>query len=109
MLGRYQPWHEGHRKLFEKILQKTGQVLIMVRDVEGLDDNPFGFEEIERMISSDLQEYGNRSKVIRVPNITDICYGRDVGYNIEEVDLDSEIKDISASKIRKKLRFKGEL
>ena len=81
----------------------------MVRDVEGLDDNPFGFEEIERMITSDLQEYGNRSKVIRVPNITDICYGRDVGYNIQEVDLDSEIKNISASKIREKLRVKGEL
>ena len=26
MLGRWQPWHVGHQKLFEEILKKTGQV-----------------------------------------------------------------------------------
>ena len=40
MLGRWQPWHEGHQKLFEEILKKTGQVNIMVRDVKGVDDKP---------------------------------------------------------------------
>ena len=39
MLGRWQPWHAGHQKLFEEILKKTGQVNIMVRDVKGVDDN----------------------------------------------------------------------
>ena len=28
MLGRWQPWHAGHQKLFEEILKKTGQVNI---------------------------------------------------------------------------------
>ena len=37
MLGRWQPWHGGHQKLFEEILKKTGQVNIMVRDVQGVD------------------------------------------------------------------------
>ena len=49
MLGRWQPWHAGHQKLFEEILKKTGQVNIMVRDVKGVDDNPFEVEEVSRM------------------------------------------------------------
>ena len=44
MLGRWQPWHAGHQKLFEETLKKTGQVNIMVRDVKGVEDNPFDFE-----------------------------------------------------------------
>ena len=34
MLGRWQPWHAGHQKLFEETLKKTGQVNIMIRDVK---------------------------------------------------------------------------
>ena len=48
MLGRWQPWHDGHQKLFEEILKKTGQVNIMVRDVQGVDDNPFNFETVKK-------------------------------------------------------------
>ena len=48
MLGRWQPWHAGHQKLFEEILKKTGQVNIMVRDVQGVDDNPFNFETVKK-------------------------------------------------------------
>ena len=50
MLGRWQPWHAGHQKLFEEILKKTGQVNIMVRDVKGVDDNPFDFETVKKNI-----------------------------------------------------------
>ena len=50
MLGRWQPWHTGHQKLFEEILKKTGQVNIMVRDVKGVDDNPFEFEIVKKNI-----------------------------------------------------------
>ena len=50
MLGRWQPWHAGHQKLFEEILKKTGQVNIMVRDVKGVEDNPFDFETVKNNI-----------------------------------------------------------
>ena len=50
MLGRWQPWHAGHQKLFEETLKKTGQVNIMVRDVKGVDDNPFDFETVKKNI-----------------------------------------------------------
>ena len=72
MLGRWQPWHEGHQKLFEEILKKTGQVNIMVRDVKGVDDNPFDFETVKKNILFALKDYKNRIQISLVPNITNI-------------------------------------
>ena len=110
MLGRWQPWHAGHQKLFEEILKKTGQVNIMVRDVKGVDDNPFDFETVKKNIEDRLNpEFEGRFKIILVPNITNICYGRGVGYKIEEIVLPEEIQKISATKIRAKMREDGEL
>ena len=76
MLGRWQPWHEGHQALFEEIVKKTGQVNIQVRDVQGVGDNPFDFETVKKNIEQALQPYKNRIQVTLVPNITNICYGR---------------------------------
>jgi len=109
MLGRWQPWHAGHQKLFEEILRKTGQVNIMVRDVQGVDDNPFDFESVKKNILIALKDYENRIKVTLVPNITNICYGRGVGYKIEEIVLDEKTQQISATKIRAQLRKEGKL
>ena len=110
MLGRWQPFHDGHYTLFEEIVKKTGQVCIMVRDVQGVDDNPFDFESIKSKITERLEpKYKNRFKVVLVPNITNICYGRGVGYKIEEIVLSEKIQSISATKIRKEMREKGKL
>ena len=110
MLGRWQPFHDGHFTLFEEIIKKTGQVCIQVRDVQGVDDNPFDFETVKSKITEKLQpKYKNRFKVVLVPNITNICYGRGVGYKIEEIVLDEETQKISATKIRKEMREKGKL
>ena len=110
MLGRWQPFHDGHYALFEKVVIKNGQVCIQVRDVQGVDDNPFNFETVKKNIEEKLStKFKNRFKVILVPNITNICYGRSVGYKIQEVVLPKEIENISATKIRKNMRIKGEL
>ena len=109
MLGRWQPWHDGHQKLFEEILKKTGQVNIMVRDVKGVGDNPFDFDTVKKNILSALKDYKNRVKVTLVPNITNICYGRGVGYKIEEIVLDEKTQQISATKIRERMRKEGKL
>ena len=109
MLGRWQPWHNGHQKLFERILEKTGQVLIMVRDVQGVDDNPFDFDTVKQNIESALKDYIGKFKIVLVPNITNVCYGRGVGYKIEEIILDAETQKISATEIRKNMRRSGEL
>ena len=120
MLGRWQPWHDGHTALFKKALEKTGQVCIMYRDVGGVDagvegqnDNPFEFEEVKKNIANGLatQGYteGKEYVVIKVPNITDISYGRGVGYSFTEHDLGEKTHKISATKIRKAMRSKGDL
>jgi adenylylsulfate kinase len=109
MLGRWQPWHDGHQALFEEIIKKTGQVNIMVRDVQGVGDNPFNFETVKKNIENALEDFKNRFKVTLVPNITNICYGRGVGYKIEEIILPEKIQKISATKIRSKMRAEGKL
>ena len=110
MLGRWQPFHDGHYALFEEIIKKTGQVCIQVRDVKGVDDNPFDFEIVKKNIEQRLlPNFKNRFKIVLVPNITNISYGRGVGYKIEEVVLPEKIQNISATKIRKKMREKGKI
>ena len=80
MLGRWQPFHDGHYALFEEITKKTGQVCIQIRDVQGVDDNPFDFETVKKNIEDRLKpEFEGRYKIVLVPNITNICYGRGVG------------------------------
>ena len=109
MLGRWQPWHKGHQTLFEEIIKKTGQVNIMVRDVKGVGDNPFDYEAVKKNIEKALIQFKDRIMISKVPNITNICYGRGVGYKIEEVVLDKEVQEISATKIRQEMRAKGEI
>ena len=110
MLGRWQPFHDGHYALFEEIIKKTGQVCIHIRDVQGVDDNPFDFETVKKKIEERLNpKYEGRCKIVLVPNITNIGYGRGVGYKIEEIVLDEETQKISATKIRAKMREDGEL
>jgi cytidyltransferase-like protein len=104
MLGRWQPFHDGHLALFKKILEKTDQVIIMVRSMPESENNPFQFEKIKKRIENKLKDYVGKFEVIKVPNITNICYGRDVGYKIEEIVLPKEIQEISATKIRKKFK-----
>ena len=105
LLGRYQPWHAGHRALFERALAKTGQVVIQVRDVQGWNDsNPFEFTKVTHFIRRDLDPiYQGQYEIQLVPNIVNITYGRDVGYKIEQEVFDDAIHSISATKIRKEL------
>jgi len=126
MLGRFQPWHDGHTALFKKALLETGQVCIMIRDVGGIvgedagggrtasqDDNPFDFPEVKRRIRERLHQegfpYGEQYIIMQVPNIVDISYGRGVGYTFTEHDLGKEMHNISATKIRAQLRAEGKL
>ena len=126
MLGRWQPWHDGHTALFEKALAETGQVVIMIRDVGGIigedagggrtvaqDDNPFDVNEVKKNIRVGLYAagyvYGEKYIIMEVPNIVDISYGRGVGYTFTQHDLGESIHNISATKIRAKMREEGKL
>jgi len=123
MLGRWQPWHDGHTELFKRCHAMTGQVAIMIRQVPekreansrvpGQDDNPFDIETVKANIVDGLSKHGfkyNHDYIIMiVPNIVDISYGRGVGYTFTEHDLGKDVHNISATKIRAEMRSKGEL
>ena len=81
----------------------------MVRDVKGVGDNPFDFQTVKQNIEKALIDFKNRINITLVPNITNICYGRGVGYKMEEIVLDEETQKISATKIRAKMREEGKL
>ena len=108
MLGRWQPWHAGHRALFERAIAKTGQVCIMIRDCQGWQgSNPFAIDEVKDRIRRDLDAvYQGQYDIQIVPNIVNITYGRDVGYKIEQETFDDAIHAISATKIRQEMGLK---
>jgi len=105
MLGRWQPWHGGHRALFERAIAKTGQVVIQIRDCQGWQGtNPFAIDQVRHYIRRDLDPiYQGQYLIQVVPNIVNITYGRDVGYAIEQEQFDHAITDISATKIRRSM------
>lgn len=126
MLGRWQPWHDGHTELFRRCHAITGQVCIQIRDVAGIvnydagggrtavqDDNPFEMDKVKLNIVAGLKEagftLGEEYVIMVVPNIVDISYGRGVGYTFTEHDLGKEIHDISATQIRAEMRREGKL
>jgi hypothetical protein len=102
MLGRYQPWHEGHHALYREAQERTPQVVLGVRNTYGTSEkDPLRFAEVKTYIDADPTMVG--AMVVKFPNITNIVYGRDVGYKIEQVKLGDEIEAISATQKRKEL------
>ena len=102
MLGRYQPWHEGHHALYAEAGNRTNQVMLGVRDTQGTSEkDPLSFNQVKGYIAQDAVM--TNAMVIKMPNITNIVYGRDVGYKIEQVELSQELQSISATQKRKEL------
>lgn len=102
MLGRYQPWHEGHHALYQEAGKRTEQVMLGVRNTQGTSDkDPLTFSQVKYYIEKDPAM--KDALVLRLPNITNIVYGRDVGYKIEQVKLEDSIEAISATQKRREM------
>jgi hypothetical protein len=102
MLGRYQPWHEGHHALYVEAEKRADQVMLGVRSTYNTSPkDPLTFDQVKEYIAKD--EFMDKAMVIRMPNITNIVYGRDVGYKIEQVTLDAKTEAISATQKRKEM------
>ena len=93
--------------------------MVQVRDVQGAsggvgqDDNPFDWDtvcsNIEEGLLKDGFKRGFEYEIMLVPNIVNITYGRGVGYVFEEEVFGKSVNEISATKIRQKLREEGKL
>lgn len=107
-VGRWQPLHQGHKEMFQQVLDEGGNVLIAIREVSDVDsNNPFTALEVMGNIMDEYDEQikANRVKVIVIPDICSVEFGRGVGYDIIERIPPKEIADISATKIREKMNM----
>jgi len=104
-IGRWQPWHDGHRWLIDQRLKDNKNILICIREVDKDDSNPYNPIEVKKNIETELQDLiiSKRVRVIIIPDIESVNYGRGVGYEIIEHVPPKKVGEISATKIRKKL------
>ena len=104
-IGRWQPWHDGHRWLIDQRLNQNKNVLICIREVSQDDSNPYDPVEVNENIEKELKDLisSNRVKVIIIPDVESVNYGRGVGYDIIEHVPPQKVGKISATEIRKKL------
>ena len=110
-VGRFQPFHAGHRWIVNEILDEGKNVLIFIRDIEPDDKNPYTSQEVENRIVGELLDLiqDGRVRIMIIPDIESINFGRGVGYDIIEHIPPQEVSDISATKIREQLRNEGKL
>lgn len=110
-IGRWQPWHEGHRWLIDQRLDEGKKVLICIRDVEPDEKNPWSPLEVLQNLTHELLDIiqEGKVKIIIIPDIESINIGRGVGYDVIEHCPPDEIKEISATAIRQQLKTDGKL
>ena len=110
-VGRWQPLHEGHQSLFQEAMNEGKNVLICIRDIEPDEKNPFSPEDVRKNILDHYSEevIQGKVKIMVIPDICSIEFGRGVGYDIIERIPPIEIGEISATKIREEMRKEGKL
>lgn len=110
-IGRWQPLHDGHKALFQGALNEGKNVLICIRDGEVNEKNPYTSQEVLLNIANEMKDQveQGRVKIMVIPDICSVEFGRGVGYDIIEYIPPTEVAEISATKIREQLKSKGEL
>lgn len=110
-IGRWQPWHAGHRWLIDQALNEGKKVLLCVRDVEPDEKNPWSAYQIMMNLEEQLGDLINEGRVrpMIIPDIESVNIGRGIGYDVIEHTPPQEIHDISATKIREQMKIEGKL
>jgi adenylylsulfate kinase len=110
-IGRWQPLHDGHKAMFQKAMQEGKNILICVRDGEVNEKNPFTSQQVKENIETNYASFFKQGevKVMVIPDICSVEFGRGVGYDIIEHIPPSEIAEISATKIREEMKKEGKL
>ena len=107
-VGRWQPLHTGHQELFKRAMDEGKNVLICIRDTQPDKKNPFTAQQVLENITEFYQNEP-RVKVMVIPDICSIEFGRGVGYDIIEHVPPTAIGEISATKIREQMKAEGKL
>ena len=107
-VGRYQPYHFGHIELIQQKLNEGVPVLIMIRDIEPDEKNPFTTEQTVSMIEKYHKSKDDDVKVIIIPDIESVNFGRGVGYEVNEYLPPKDVASISATGIRNCIKNKDD-
>ena len=99
-IGRWQPFHGGHKALIQTALDRKKKVCVAIRDTKVSKDDPYTAKERKKMIKKAFP--GHDIKTVVIPDIDEVLYGRGVGYDIKEVILPHKIQAISGTDIRNK-------
>jgi nicotinamide mononucleotide adenylyltransferase len=110
-IGRWQPLHTGHKELFRQVINEGGKVCVAIRDGEVNEKNPFSPLQVMNNIFDEMQSEveAGTLKVIIIPDICSVEFGRGVGYDIIEHIPPTEVAEISATKIREQMKAEGKL
>ncbi len=103
-IGRFQPYHQGHISLIMQKINQGISALIMVRDIAPDAKNPFTTEQTVEMIKKYHAAKGHDVRVIIIPDMESVNFGRGVGYEINEFAPPEDIGWISATKIRNSIK-----
>ena len=108
-IGRWQPIHDGHRWLFNQKLEQDIPILVAVRETDVDYSNPFSTKQVIENLEKEYSEEVRNGmvKIISIPDIESVNYGRGVGYEINEFVPPEDIGTISATKIRKEMKKDG--
>lgn len=102
-IGRYQSPHKGHQTIFDEYLKRGMPILIAIRDVKTDEKNPLSAEQV-KLLWETIYKYNDLVRVIIIPDIASVNYGRGVGYEVKEIKVDSAIANISATDIRNQIK-----
>ena len=110
-IGRWQPWHKGHRWLIDQALNEGKNVLLCIRDVTPDEKNPWSANEVMMNLTNEVIDLieERRVKIIIIPDIESINIGRGIGYDVIEHTPPQDIHDISATRIREQMKAEGKL
>ncbi len=101
-IGRYQSPHKGHMHIFDTFLKEGNPVLIAIRDIEPDAANPLPAGEV-KMLWEKVYADNPLVKVIIIPDIASVNYGRGVGYEVNEISVGDAVASISATEIRRQI------
>ena len=101
-IGRWQPFHKGHRWLIDQKLKQDIPCIVAIRDIPPDEKNPYTPHETMLMLADAFN--GEDVKIIIIDDIESVNYGRGVGYDIIEHVPPDDIERISATEIRNKIK-----
>ena len=91
--------HLSHEHIFNQSLDQGKKIVLLIRNVKPDENNPWTAKEVKEMIDYRYVDNPLVETVI-IPDVSDVLYGRGVGYNVEQIKVTKKVAGISGTKCR---------